>query len=372
MRIVDKGYKTYRFRIYPNMEQQVMFTKTFDCVRFLYNRMLTDKIEYFKQYQKPFHKSPAQYKLDFPWLREVDSMALANALINLKHAFTNFFTLPGYRFPKFKSKKNNFKSYTTNRVQNRRNLELLSSGIKIPKVGIVKMKQHRNIPDNFILKSATIMQVPSGRYYVSILFEYNKEEHNIQPKKIIGLDFSMHSFYMDSNGEEFYCPRYFYQAEKKIAREHRRLSRMQKDSKNYHKQRIRIAKIYERVANQRRDFLHKQSRQIANAYDCVCVEDLNMQTIAQRFSFGKPVGDDAWGMFVRFLEYKLKDMGKKMVKVDKYFASSQICSSCGYRNTSLKDFTIREWSCPCCGSHHDRDVNAAINIRNEGMRVLLT
>ena len=180
----------------------------------------------------------------------------------------------------------------------------------------------------------------------------------------------MKELYKYSNGNEPQYPRYYRQAEKKLQREQRKLSLMQKGSKNREKQRKRVAKKHAKVANQRKDFLHKQSRQIANAYDCVCIEDLDMKAMAQSLNFGKSVSDNGWGMFVTFLRYKLDEQGKKLVKVDKFFASSQTCNVFGYKNRDTKNLRVREWDCPECGTHHDRDVNAAINIRNEGMRLV--
>ena len=359
--------KAYKFRIYPNAEQQIMFAKTFGCVRFIYNRMLADKIKYYEETKQKLNNTPAQYKKEFEWLKEVDSLALANAQINLQTAYGNFFRSPKIGFPKFKSKKSNQKSYTTNCVNG--NITVEDYYIKLPKIGLVKLKQHRMIPSGYKLKSVTVSQTSSGKYYASVLFEYENQVQEIEPQTFLGLDFSMHELYRDSNGDEPCYPRYYRQAEKRLKREQRKLSLMQKGSKNREKQRIRVAKLHEKAANQRKDFLHKQSKQITNAYDCVCVEDLNMKAMSQTLQFGKSVSDNGWGMFVTFLKYKLEEQGKKLVKVDKFFASSQICSCCGYKNTETKNLSIRAWDCPKCGTHHDRDINAAINIRNEGMRI---
>lgn len=360
--------KAYKFRLYPNTEQRTMFAKTFGCVRFIYNRMLSDKIKHYEETKQKLNNTPAQYKEEFDWLKEVDSLALANAQLNLQTAYHNFFKSPKTGFPKFKSKKSNRRSYTTNCVND--NISIVDGYIKLPKVGFVKLKQHRIIPSDYQLKSATISQTPSGKYYVSVLFEYENQVEQQTPTAFLGLDFSMHELYKDSNGNEPCYPRYYRQAEKKLAKEQRKLSKMQKWSNNRNKQRIKIAKLHEKVANQRKDFLHKQSRQITNACDCVCIENLDMKAMAQALNFGKSVADNGWGMFVGFLQYKLEETGKRLVKVDKFFASSQICNVCGYKNPETKKLSTRVWDCPECGTHHDRDINAAINIRNEGIQLV--
>ena len=360
--------KAYKFRIYPNTEQKILFAKTFGCVRFIYNRMLADKIKHYEETKQKLNNTPAQYKNGFEWLKEVDSLALANAQMNLQAAYNNFFKNPKIGYPKFKSKKSNRRSYTTNCIN--QNVGVENGYIKLPKVGLVKLKQHRDIPSDYKLKSVTISQNPSGKYYASVLFEYENQVQEQLLQSFLGLDFSMHELYKDSNGSEPVYPRYYRQAEKRLRCEQRKLSLMQKGSKNRDKQRIKVAKLHEKVANQRKDFLHKQSKQIADAYDCICIEDLDMKTMAQSLNFGKSISDNGWGMFVTFLRYKLEEQGKKLVKVDRFFASSQTCSHCGYKNTEMKDLSIRAWDCSKCGTHHDRDVNAAINIRNEGMRMV--
>lgn len=367
--------KAYKFRIYPNEEQQVLLAKTFGCVRLVYNHWLDRKI---KQYE--YDKTTVTYtscakelaemkkKEEYLFLQEVDSISLQQALRHLDTAFQNFFKQPKTGFPRFKSKKHNKNSYSTVCINS--NIAIFDGYLKLPKIGQVKLKKHRNVPNHYTLKSVTVSQTPSRKYYASILFEYENQAQETKLESFLGLDFSMHELYKDSNGNEPAYPRYYRQAEKKLKREQRKLSLMQKGSKNRDKQRIRVAKLHEKVANQRKDFLHKQSRQITNVYDCVCIEDLDIKAMSQALHFGKSISDNGWGMFVTFLKYKLEEQDKKLVKVDKFFASSQTCSACGYVNKETKNLSIRAWDCPKCGTHHDRDVNAAINIRNEGMRIV--
>lgn len=368
--------KAYKFRIYPNAEQKILLAKTFGCCRFVYNHWLDRKIKQYKNDKTSVTyttcaKEMAQLKKisEFSFLQEVDSVSLQQSLRHLDTAFQNFFRQPKNGFPRFKSKKQSKNSYST--VCINRNVDIENGCIKLPKIGLVKLKQHRKIPVDYKLKSVTISQTPSRKYYVSILFEYEKQVQNKELLSFLGLDYSMHELYKDSNSNEPAYPRYYRSAEKKLAKEQRKLSHMQKGSSNRNKQRIKVAKLHEKVADQRKDFLHKLSRQIANAYDCICIEDLNMKAMSRYLHFGKSVSDNGWGMFTAFLKYKLEEQGKRLIRVDKFFASSQTCSVCGYKNNATKDLSIREWDCPRCGTHHDRDVNAAINIKNEGMRMLL-
>ena len=362
--------KAYRFRIYPNCTQKTMFARTFGCVRFIYNKMLGDKIEYYKEHNKMLKNTPAQYKKEFEWLKEVDSLALANSQLNLERAYNNFFRDPKIGFPRFKSKKYDRNSYTTNCVNG--NIVVSGNMIKLPKIGLVRLKLHRMIPSHYKLKSVTISQNASGKYYASILFEYEKQVSNKEAYSFLGLDFSMHGLYKDSNGEEAEYPRYYRKAEDRLKREQRKLSIMKKGSNNRDKQRRKLARVHEKVANCRRDFLYKLSRKLAKVYDCICIEDLNMKAMSQALKFGKSVCDNGWGMFTTFLKYKLEEMGKKLVKVDRFFASSQICSECGSKNSEVKNLAVRSWTCPNCGMYHDRDTNVAINISNEGKRLVNT
>ena len=359
--------KAYKFRLYPNKEQETIFSKTFGCTRFIYNQMLGDKIKHYEECKEKLNNTPAQYKAEFEWLKEIDSLALANAQMNLQTAYNNFFRSPKIGFPKFKSKHKNKYSYTTNNQGG--NIRIEDKHIKLPKIGFVKIKHHRKIPEEQVIKSCTISKTPSGKYFVSILVEYEftQPEFEVDLDNILGLDMDMKNLFTDSNGIRANYPRYYRQSLDKLAREQRKLSKCKKGSRNRNKQRLRVAKIHEKIANQRKDFLHKLSYQITNDCDGVCIEDLNMRTMGQCLNLGKSVADNGWGMFTTFLLYKLFDQGKPLIKIDKWFPSSKMCSECGLINDNLT-LADREWICEC-GSHHDRDWNAAINIKREGINI---
>jgi putative transposase len=359
--------KAYKFRLYPNAEQAVMFAKTFGCVRFIYNKMLGDKIAHYNETKEKLNNTPAQYKAEFEWLKEIDSLALANAQLNLQTAYSNFFKKPNTGFPKFKSKRKNHRSYTTNNQNGTVRIE--NGCLKLPKIGFVKLKQHRTIPENYTIKSVTVSKSPSGKYYASILFEYEQIIEPVKINTIIGLDFSMTELYVDSNGNEAQYNRYYRRSLDKLKKMSRTLSNMRKFSKNWYKQKHKIAVLHEKIANQRKDFLHKQSRQIANAYDLVGVEDLNMKAMSQALNFGKSVADNSFGTFRTLLKYKLEEQGKYFVVIDKWFPSSKLCHKCGFKNDDLT-LSVREWLCPDCQTNHDRDTNAAVNIRNEAVRLV--
>lgn len=368
--------KAIKYRIYPTTEQAELFAKTFGCCRKVWNLMLSDKQTHYESNHKMLQTTPAQYKSEYPYLKEVDSLALANVQLNLQKAFGDFFK-KNKGFPKFKAKKRNQNSYTTN--NQRDSVAILDKAIKLPKVGVVKAKIHRKPKIEWKLKSATISQNSIGAYYVSILFEYEETISNIAINKIdldnkaIGLDFKVSCLYADSNGDFANMPKHYKSAMNKLAKEQRKLSKKQKFSKNFEKQRKKVAKVQLHTANQRKDFLHKKSNEITNHYDVICVEDISIkeQLQSRKYKhFHRSVLDNGWYDFTTMLDYKSKMKGKHFVKVDKTFPSSQRCSSCGYINPILKDDSICKWSCPSCGTHHNRDINAAINIKNEGIRLL--
>ena len=360
--------KAYKFLLLPNAEQREYFAKCFGCVRFIYNRMLADKIEYYKEFGKTLRNTPAQYKNEFEWLREVDALALANAQLQLQTAYANFFRDKKVGFPKFRSKKSGKSSYTTNNQGE--NIRIENGCIKLPKIGFVKIKQHRTVPKTYRIKSATVSLSPTGRYSVSILTEYELEQPTVELSKAraLGLDYSSPHFYVDSQGVEADMPHFYREAETRLAREQRALSLMKRGSSNYRKQRKKVAKCHEKVANCRKDWIHKRSTELADKWDYICVEDINLRGMAGSLKLGKSTNDNGFGMFRTFIGYKLADRGKVLIKIDKWFPSSKMCSECGGINGELT-LADREWTC-ACGAHHDRDLNAAINIRNAGLALV--
>ncbi|WP_423250473.1 RNA-guided endonuclease TnpB family protein [Bacillus paramobilis] len=367
---MPKQNKAYKFRLYPTEEQAHLIRKTFGCVRFVYNKMLAERKEVYEKYKenkeelkKQKFPTPAKYKAQYEWLKEVDSLALVNAQLNLQTAYKNFFSGQS-DFPTFKSKKSR-KSYTTNRVNG--NIMLFHGYIKLPKLKMVKLKQHREIPSKHIIKSCTISMTSTGKYYVSILTEYEKEITPKEVERVVGLDFAMAELYVSSEDEKANYPRFYRQMLEKSAKAQRVLARRVKGSERWNKQRIRVAKLHEKVANQRKNFLHHKSKELATSFDVVAIEDLHMKGMSRAFRFGKSVADNGWGMFTTFLAYKLQEQGKQFVKIDKWFPSTKMCSNCG--NKKEMPLCERTYACSC-GLTISRDYNAAVNIKKEAIRLL--
>ena len=370
--------KAIKYRLYPTTEQAIMFAKTFGCCRKVYNLMLNDKIESYQSTGRFVSVTPAMYKKDYPYLKEVDSLALANVQLNLQNAFRSRFDRTRKKqngFPKFKSAKHSRKSYTTNNQKG--TVAIIGNSIKLPKIGKVKAVIHRQPEADWIIKSATISHDSDGRYYASVLFEFEQNVAAIPVSdNAIGLDYASDGLYVDDKGKVGTNHKYYRESHKKLAKAQRKLSRKQGSKKgetksgNYLRQLRKVNRIHRHIANQRLDNLHKISTEIANQYDVVCVESLNMRAMSNKgFGNGKATLDNGYGLFLNMLEYKLSDRGKYLVRVDKWFPSSQICHCCGAIHSEMKDLRIRTMTCDC-GLTMSRDQNAAINIKREGLRQL--
>ena len=371
--------RAIKYRAYPTTEQSIKFAKTFGCCRKVYNLMLSDKIESYKSTGKFAAVTPAKYKKDYPYLKEVDSLALANKQLDLQEAFRNCFSKSrkkNNRFPKFKSAKHSRKSYTTNNQHG--TVAVTDDSIKLPKIGYVKAVIHRKPDNNWAVKSATVSKESDGKFYISVLFEFSDTVNSYvaNTTNAIGLDYASDGLYVDNNGNVGTNHKYYRESHDKLAKAQRKLSRMQGAKKhevksnNYAKQLCKVNKIHRHIANQRLDNLHKISTEIANQYDVVCVETLNMKSMSNKgFGNGKATLDNGYGKFLSMLEYKLSERNKYLVKVDKWFASSQICHCCGSVHSEMKNLAIRTMKCDC-GLTISRDQNAAINILHEGLRIL--
>ena len=337
-----KKQRAYKFRLYPDRQQEVLFHKTFGCCRFLYNRMLADKKEMYEKTGKTERLTPAGYKKEYPWLKEVDSLALANVQLHLEAAYKKFFREEKAGFPKFKSRHRSRKSYTTNVVNG--NIRLEGGILRLPKAG------------------AVMYEFPAS--------ESQAAGKDMEGPEVLGIDFAMRGMAVFSDGSRAEYPMYYRKAQERLAREQRKLSHCKKGSRNYGKQKRVLARCHEKVRNQRRDYLHKLSRRIADRYDAAAVEDIDMKAMSQCLKFGKSVMDDSYGAFRDMLRYKLGEQGKELIKVDRFFPSSKMCSRCGNVKKELR-LDERIYRCGC-GNCMDRDVNAAVNIREEGRRLLMT
>ena len=365
----------YKYRIYPNAEQEAFFVRTFGCCRKVWNLMLSDKTDHYREHKKMLHNTPAQYKDAYPFLREADSLALANTQLQLEAAFRNFFRDKRTGFPRFKSKRHPKQSYTTNNQNG--TVSITDGHIRLPKTGPVKAVIHREAPEGWKLKSVTVSRNAAGEYYASVLYECDTAAM-LPPApagSAIGLDYKSDGLYMDSDGHAAGMPKYYRDSQKKLAKAQRVLSRRQgagkgeQPSANFLKQKLKLARIHGHAANQRKDFLHKESTAIAKRYETVCVEDLDMRAMSNKgFGNGKATLDNGYGMFLSMLDYKLRDRGGRLIKVGKYYPSSQLCSRCGKRHPM--PLSERVYVCPVCGMVMDRDHNAAANILHEGIRML--
>lgn len=364
---MERGYK---MRIYPNQEQTVLINKTLGCARFVFNQGLAFRSDSYKA-GLPANYSATNSKLnqlkadeDTAFLKEVDSIALQQSLRDLDAGFRNFFSKRN-KYPKFKSKHDHNQSYRT--INQGNNIRFDGNQIRLPKLGWMKVK--KSFGGIGHIHSVTVRRTPSGKYYISVLADFVPKQ--LEPtSKNVGIDVGIKEFCTLSDGTVINNPKYLEHLESKLCKEQRRLSKMQKGSNNWNKQRIKVARIHERIANKRRDFLQKLTTALVRENQTICVEDLNVRGMLKNHHLAKAVSSVSWYEFFRELVYKCNWYGRTLVKIPTFYPSSQTCHACGYKHPYVKNLAVRSWVCPNCGTTHDRDTNAAINILTKGLELI--